>query len=248
MRYEKIITAEFLSRSNRFVAQVLIGGKVTQVHVKNTGRCRELLIPGAEVYLEDFTYRPGKRKLMYDLVAVRKGDILINMDSQAPNKAVGEALESGKIRLPGMEELTLIKPETFYYDSRFDFYVEDKNGEKGYVEVKGVTLEKEGIALFPDAPTERGVRHLHGLENAAKNGYHTYALFVIQMEGMRCFIPNDQCHKAFGDALREVSERGVTVLAYECAVTPETMNITGSVPVCLNGNEVYERKMKNVRE
>lgn len=231
MKYEKIVSARFLSRPNRFVAQVLLNGEEVSVHVKNTGRCRELLVPDTVVYLEDFIYRQGKRKLLYDLIAVRKGDLLINMDSQAPNKAAKEALENGSIKLPGMSELTIIRPEKVYGDSRFDFYIEDKNGEKGFIEVKGVTLENDGIASFPDAPTERGVKHLNELVKAAENGYHSYVLFVIQMSGMKLFTPNDATHMEFGDTLRYAAERGVHILAYECSVSPDSMEITNSVPL-----------------
>lgn len=233
MKYEKITSARFISRPNRFVAQVLLNGEGVSVHVKNTGRCRELLVPDSVVYLEDFTYRQGKRKLLYDLIAVRKGDLLINMDSQAPNKVVREALENGSIKLPGMSELTIIRPEKIYGDSRFDFYIEDENSEKGFVEVKGVTLENDGIALFPDAPTERGVKHLNELVRAMGNGYHSYVLFVIQMSGMKLFTPNDATHKVFGDALRYAAEKGVHILAYECAVTPDCLKITDPVPIDL---------------
>lgn len=231
MKYEKIIPARFISRPNRFVAIVNLSGNEISVHVKNTGRCRELLVPDAIVYLEDFSYRQGKRKLLYDLVAVRKGDLLINMDSQAPNKVVREALENGSIKLPDMSELTIIHPEKIYGDSRFDFYIEDKNGEKGFVEVKGVTLENDGIVSFPDAPTERGVKHLNELVRAMKNGYHSYVLFVIQMSGMKMFTPNDATHKVFGDALRYAAEKGVHILAYECAVTPDSMEITKAIQI-----------------
>ncbi len=233
MKYEKITSARFISRPNRFVAQVLLNGEGVSVHVKNTGRCRELLVPDSVVYLEDFTYRQGKRKLLYDLIAVRKGDLLINMDSQAPNKVVREALENGSIKLPGMSELTIIRPEKIYGDSRFDFYIEDENSEKGFVEVKGVTLENDGIALFPDAPTERGVKHLNELVRAMGNGYYSYVLFVIQMSGMKLFTPNDATHKVFGDALRYAAEKGVHILAYECAVTPDCLKITDPVPIDL---------------
>lgn len=231
MKYENIVSARFLSRPNRFVAQVLLNGEEVSVHVKNTGRCRELLVPDSVVYLEDFSYRQGKRKLLYDLIAVRKGDLLINMDSQAPNKVAKEALENGSIKLPGMSELTIIRPEKVYGDSRFDFYIEDKNGEKGFIEVKGVTLENDGIASFPDAPTERGVKHLNELVRAMEKGYHSYVLFVIQMSGMKLFTPNDATHKVFGDTLRYAAERGVHILAYECSVSPDSMEITNSVPL-----------------
>lgn len=229
MKYEKIVTAKFISRPNRFVAQVLLNGEEVSVHVKNTGRCRELLVPDAVVYLEDFSYRSGKRKLLYDLVAVRKGGILINMDSQAPNKVAREALENGSIKMPGMSELTMIRPEKVYGNSRFDFYVEDENGEKGFVEVKGVTLENEGIASFPDAPTERGVKHLNELVRAMENGYQSYVLFVIQMSGMKLFAPNDVTHRKFGDTLRYAAEKGVHILAYECAAEPDSLKITDPV-------------------
>lgn len=235
MKYQKIVSATFIARPNRFVAQVLLGGREVSVHVKNTGRCRELLVADSVVYLEDFTDRQGKRKLLYDLVAVRKGNLLINMDSQAPNRVAGEALKNGSIPLPGMAALTVVRPEQVYGDSRFDFYVEDENGEKGYVEVKGVTLEHERVAAFPDAPTERGVKHLHELVSASENGFHSYLLFVIQMAGMRKLIPNDVTHRQFGEALRYAAERGVHILAYECAVTPDSLNITNAVPIALHG-------------
>lgn len=231
MKYERIVSAKFISRQNRFVAQVLLNGKEVFVHVKNTGRCRELLVPDSVVYLEDFSYRQGKRKLLYDLVAVRKGNLLINMDSQAPNKVVKDALEKGSIKLPGMSTLTIIRPEKVYGDSRFDFYVEDKNGEKGFVEVKGVTLENECIASFPDAPTVRGVKHINGLVRTMENGFHSYILFVIQMSGIKMFVPNDVTHREFGNVLRYAAERGVNILAYECAVTPDSLEITRTVPI-----------------
>lgn len=234
MKYEKIVPAKFISRPNRFVAQVLLNGEEVSVHVKNTGRCRELLVPDSVVYLEDFSYRQGKRKLLYDLIAVRKGDLLINMDSQAPNKVAGEALEKGGIKLPGMSELTIIRPEKVYGDSRFDFYIENPNDEKGFVEVKGVTLENDGIASFPDAPTERGVKHIKELVKAIENGYHSYVLFVIQMSGIKLFTPNDVTHRKFGDTLRYAAEKGVHILAYKCAVTPDSLEITRAVPIDLN--------------
>lgn len=233
MKYEKIVTAKFISRPNRFVAQVLLNGEEVSVHVKNTGRCRELLVPDSVVYLEDFSYRQGKRKLLYDLIAVRKGDLLINMDSQAPNKVAKDALENGSIKLPGMSELTVIRPEKVYGDSRFDFYIEDKNGEKGFVEVKGVTLENKGVASFPDAPTERGVKHLNELVSAKENGYHSYVLFVIQMSGMKLFTPNNATHKVFGDALRNAAANGVHILAYECRVKLDGLEILRHVPIDL---------------
>ncbi|MBR3970575.1 MAG: DNA/RNA nuclease SfsA [Ruminococcus sp.] len=229
MKYNNIISARFISRPNRFVAYVNLNGTETAVHVKNTGRCRELLLPDSMVYLEDFTHQPRNRKLMYDLIAVEKGDLLINMDSQAPNKVVREALENVKIQLPDMKKLTLIRPETVFGDSRFDFYIEDENGQKGFIEVKGVTLENDSIAAFPDAPTERGVKHINELIKAKNSGYNAYILFVVQMSGMKYLIPNDTTHKAFGDALRFAHSCGVHVLAYECAVEPDSLDITGKI-------------------
>lgn len=233
MKYNNIISARFVSRPNRFVANVKIDGKETAVHVKNTGRCRELLLPDSVVYLEDFTENPRNRKLMYDLIAVEKGNLLINMDSQAPNKVVREALEKRIIQLPEMENIDLIRPETVYGDSRFDFYIEDEKGQKGFIEVKGVTLENDGIAAFPDAPTERGVKHINELIKAKNSGYNAYIVFVVQMSGMEYLIPNDTTHKAFGDTLRLADSCGVHVLAYECAVEPDSLDITGEIAVKL---------------
>lgn len=233
MKYGKIVSASFLSRPNRFVALVHIDGVETSVHVKNTGRCRELLVPRAEVFLEDHTHRQGERKLLYDLVAVRKGDLLINMDSQAPNKVVREALENGVIRLPGMGCLELIRPETTFNSSRFDFFVRDESGKEGFIEVKGVTLESDNAASFPDAPTERGIKHLNELTAAHKEGFLAYVIFVVQMEGMKYVTPNDERHPAFGDALRSASGNGVCVLAFECSVTPDSLLVTKEIPVKL---------------
>ncbi len=233
MKYKKILPARFISRPNRFVAKAMLEGEEVSVHVKNTGRCRELLIPDSTVYLEDFRENMGKRKLMFDLIAVEKGSLLINMDSQAPNKVVGEALENGKIYLSEMGKLSIIKPERVYGDSRFDFYIEGEKEEKGFVEVKGVTLENDGIASFPDAPTERGVKHINELIKAKNAGYHTYIIFVVQMNGMKYFIPNDEMHREFGDILRIAEKIGVNILSYECDVTPDTLEIAEKIPVKL---------------
>ena len=240
MKYEKIIKGQFVSRPNRFVADVKLNhsGEITRAHVKNTGRCRELLLPGSTVYLEDFTDRMGTRKMTYSLIGVEKvlpdGQVLmINMDSQAPNKVTAEALASGKIILPGMGRLTEIRGEKTYGDSRFDFYVEDEDGRRGFIEVKGVTLEDGGLVRFPDAPTERGVKHLRELMKARAEGYMAYALFIVQMEGMRLFMPNDDTHPAFGDALREAAEADVGVLAYQCRVTEDTLEVTCPLEVRL---------------
>ncbi len=235
MEYRNIVSGSFLSRPNRFVAKVLINGEEQTAHVKNTGRCKELLVPGCNVYLEDFEKRMGKRKYKYSLVAAEKktdhGQLLINMDSQAPNKAAFEGLSSGAIAIPDMSDLTVIKPETVYGSSRFDFYLEDSNGRKGFAEVKGCTLEDEGVASFPDAPTERGIRHIFELIKAREEGYSATLIFIIQMAGMKYICPNDETHPAFGDALRKAKNAGVNVIAYECSVSPDSMVVSTSVPV-----------------
>ena len=237
MKYEKIIKATFIDRPNRFVAQVRVGEETVKTHVKNTGRCRELLVPGAAVYLEDFEGRMGDRKMRYSLVGVEKetpaGKLIINMDSQAPNKVAGEALADGRIKLDGMSPLAVIKPEKTFGKSRFDFYVEDEEGRTAYIEVKGVTLEDEGVVRFPDAPTERGVKHINELVTASEAGHLAYIIFIIQMEGMKEFRPNDETHKEFGDALRAASLAGVKVLAYECCVNEKSLEVTRPVKVNL---------------
>ena len=207
----------FLARPNRFIAHVEIGGQVETVHVKNTGRCRELLPEGAEVWCQESS-NPN-RKTKYDLITVRKGDRLINMDSQAPNIAAGEWLRNG-----GLGEITDLKPESFHGDSRFDFSF-TRDGKPCFMEVKGVTLENDGVCAFPDAPTERGVKHLKGLTKLAREGYGAYVLFVIQMADVKYLHPNDVTDPAFGAALREASANGVQVLAMDCAVTESTMDL-----------------------
>ena len=216
MKYEKIRPGTFLDRPNRFVAHVELGGTAAVCHVKNTGRCRELLVPGAKVYLEE-SGNPA-RKTQYDLIAVEKGTRLINMDSQAPNRVFEEWARGGGF----LPELSLLRPETTYRNSRFDFYWES-SAERGFVEVKGVTLEEDGVVRFPDAPTLRGVKHLQELEEARRAGYRTAVCFVIQMENVSWFEPNDRTHPAFGAALRHAAEAGVEVLAMECRVTPEEL-------------------------
>ena len=213
MRYGTVLEAEFIERPNRFIAKVRLFGEETVCHVKNTGRCRELLLSGATVYLEDC--RGRGRRTDYDLIAVRKGERLINMDSQAPNKAAGEYLS---LLFP---DATLIRPETVFGTSRFDYYVETP-ARKIFLEVKGVTLEERGEALFPDAPTERGVKHLRELTACLAEGYEAYVLFVVQMSDVRCFRPNDRMHAAFGDALRAARAAGVMVMAVECEITPDS--------------------------
>lgn len=225
MRYAQVLPARFLARPNRFIAQVELAGRVETVHVKNTGRCKELLVPGATVYLER-AQNPA-RKTPYDLIAVQKGERLINMDSQAPNKVFGEWAGAG-----GLPGVTLLRPETVWGSSRFDFYWESAV-EKGFVEVKGVTLEIDGGAYFPDAPTQRGVKHLLELKAARQQGYRAAVCFVIQMKPIDFLSPNDQTHPEFGQALREAAQAGVEIWAYDCAVTPDSLRLDKAVPVRL---------------
>ena len=227
MKYRNIVKGRFLHRPNRFIAYVEIDGNEEKVHVKNTGRCKELLTENAEVYLEK-SHNPG-RSTAYDLVAVKKGNRIVNMDSQAPNKAVEEWLYKKEL----FPDATLIKPETTYKSSRFDFYVETPE-EKIFIEVKGVTLEKENVVLFPDAPSQRAIKHVKELQEAVKEGYKAYVLFVIQMKGVTCFMPNEETHPAFAEALLQAGEAGVRVLAYDCRVEPEEMVIDAPVPVRLS--------------
>ena len=241
MKYENIVRGRFLERPNRFIAQVETESEsesesesegtasrsvLQTVHVKNTGRCRELLQKGAVVYLEK-SANPA-RSTAYDLVAVEKGARLINMDSQAPNKAVGEWLKKGLL----FPDYTLIRPETRYGNSRFDFYIETL-GEKIFMEVKGVTLEQDGVVLFPDAPSDRAVKHMEELIAAKHDGYRVFVMFVIQMEKVQYFIPNRETHPQFADALAKAAEAGVEILAYDCRVTPDSMEINAPVEVRL---------------
>lgn len=228
MQYQAVKKGIFLHRPNRFIAQVEIDGQTETVHVKNTGRCRELLIPGATVYLEESS-NPN-RKTRFDLIAVEKGDLLINMDAQAPNQVFREWAESGAFR----PELALLRPETTWGKSRFDFYWEG-GGKRGFVEVKGVTLEVGGLALFPDAPTERGIKHLEELIACRQEGYEAAVCFVIQMAGMSAFAPNERTHPAFGEALRRARDAGIEVLAYSCRVWPDRLELDAPVPVFLDG-------------
>lgn len=225
MKYGMMVPGKFLRRPNRFIAHIEIDGKEEVVHVKNTGRCRELLQPGAMVWCE-VSGNPN-RKTKYNLITVKKGDYLINMDSQAPNAAVKEWLASG-----GLGEAELIKPEKTFGGSRFDFYLE-RQGRGMYLEVKGVTLETNGVCRFPDAPTERGAKHLRELIEAKKAGFDAGVLFVIQMKPVKHLEPNDATDPEFGKALREAAAAGVEVLAVDCIVTEDSMVIGASVPVQL---------------
>ena len=223
MKYTNIVKGYFISRPNRFIAKVEIDGTEHTVHVKNTGRCKELLTPGAEVYLQ-YSDNPA-RKTAYDLIAVQKGDRLVNMDSQAPNTAFAEWAQ---VYYPG----AVIRRETTYKDSRFDCYIE-YGEERLFTEVKGVTLEDNGYARFPDAPTERGIKHINGLIDAVKSGYKAQVFFVIQMENVHAFSPNYETQPRFGEALKAARAAGVDILAYSCKITPDSMVIDKPVQVIL---------------
>ena len=226
MEYGKMVEAKFLRRINRFTAFVELNGQEEMVHVKNTGRCKELLLEGARVFLEEAD-KEG-RKTKYSLIAVYKGDVLVNMDSQAPNQMAAEALAEGEIEEIG--EVDFLKREVKYENSRFDIYYK-KGEKKGFIEVKGVTLEEDGIAKFPDAPTERGAKHLRELIKAKEEGYEATVLFVIQMKGVREFCPNEERDQNFTAALREAAAAGVKILAYDCGVQVGKVWIEDKIPV-----------------
>lgn len=226
MKYNSIIKGEFIKRLNRFVALCRIDGEDIYCHVKNTGRCKEILVEGAECFLE-VSSNP-QRKYRYSLVTVKKGERLINIDSQAPNKAVGEFLKEGKL----FSDISFIQPEKTFGNSRFDFYFEH-GGKKAFLEVKGVTLEKDGAVFFPDAPTERGTKHLNELCDCIEQGYEAYAFFVVQMKNVKAFSPNDSTDFAFGKALRAAADKGVKIICYDCSVTENEMLIEAAVPVIL---------------
>ena len=226
MQYTNVMVGKFIARPNRFIAHVEIAGREEIVHVKNTGRCKELLLPGVTVYVQHFP--EGKRKTKYDLIAVEKQNILINMDSQAPNKVVQEWL----VAKEPFGKITYLKPECKHGDSRFDFYLETAE-RKMFIEVKGVTLEEKGVVMFPDAPTERGVKHVQELRHCLEQGYEAVVIFVVQMEGMRYFTPNRRTHLAFAEALERAEACGVKLLALTCAVTPDSLTINGAIPVQL---------------
>lgn len=228
MKYKEIVSAEFIERPNRFIAYVDLMGVRTKVHVKNTGRCRELLTDHARVYLE----KNGKesRATAYDLVAVEKEGRLVNMDSNAPNRVAGEWLQAGGL----YRDVSLVRPEKTFGSSRFDFYVESASGRRAYIEVKGVTLEREGVAAFPDAPSERALKHVEELIEARRQGYEAYLLFVIQMKGVCRVEPNLDTQPAFGEALKLARREGVRLLAYDCLVREDSLELDAPVPVVLD--------------
>ncbi len=225
MQYNEMVEGKFLARPNRFIAHIELDGKTEICHVKNTGRCKELLPPGATVWCER-SQNPA-RKTQYDLICVQKGERLINMDSQAPNKAALQWLAGG-----GLGQIENLKQESTFGNSRFDFSFK-KDGLPCFLEVKGVTLETDGVCAFPDAPTVRGAKHLQELTALAKESYGAYVLFVIQMEGVKYLHPNDATDPDFGKALREAAKSGVQILAMDCKVTPDTMTLNEPVEIKL---------------
>lgn len=226
MTYDNIHEAVFLDRPNRFIAHILLNGQTQVCHVKNTGRCKELLLPGAEIFVQH-SANPA-RKTAYDLIAVRKGERLINMDAVAPNRVFGEWLSAGG---PGYVP-ELIRPECVHGDSRFDFYFEH-GGRKAFAEVKGVTLEDNGVVRFPDAPTERGVKHLHGLIRCVQEGFEAYAVFIIQMKGVKYFEPNRATHPQFAEALCQAAQAGVKLIALDCDVAKDSLRAGDLVEIHL---------------
>lgn len=229
MKYKNVVQGKFISRPNRFIAMVEVGGEIQTVHVKNTGRCRELLIPGCTVFLS--AADNPQRKTKFDLIAVEKEradstPLLINMDSQIPNDVTEEWLRKGAFFPADM----LIGREVRHGSSRLDFYIESEK-ERAFLEVKGVTLEREGRAFFPDAPTERGIKHIMELSGCIREGYGAYILFVIQMKGIYSFSPNDVTHPEFGEALREAEKNGVKLLAYDCRVTPDSIELDTPIAI-----------------
>ena len=234
MNYKgEVVKGTFLSRPNRFIAYVEINGKMEKCHVKNTGRCKELLVDGCNVYLEK-SNNPN-RSTLFDLIATEKvmeegGPLLINMDSQAPNKVVEEWLNKGEL----FGKNSIVKREVLYGLSRFDFSITDEKGHISFLEVKGCTLEKDGIVMFPDAPTERGVKHIRELIKAKKEGYGAYLLILVQMEGAKYFMPNWETHPSFGHALKEAEENGVVLLCYDSIVSPSSITLFKPLPIALS--------------
>ncbi len=226
MKYENIKEAEFIRRPNRFIAEILVDGKAEICHVKNTGRCRELLVQGAKIYVQEFN--KAERKTKYDLIAVKKGERLINMDSQAPNKVFSEWLQKRNY----FGKLSYLKPECRYKNSRFDFYVETED-KKIFIEIKGVTLENEGVVSFPDAPTERGLKHINELCECVKDGYEAYIFFVVQMKDVLYFEPNRKTHPEFADALINAEKKGVKIKCIDCRVLPDLLETGNFVKIKL---------------
>lgn len=224
MKYANIKEGIFIERVNRFIAYIDVDGKVEVCHVKNTGRCKEILVKGCKVFVQEFDSKIRKTK--FDLISVYKGNRLINIDSQVPNKMFSEWVKLGNL----FKDIKVFKSEVFYKNSRFDFYVEYED-KKAFIEIKGVTLENEGVVLFPDAPTSRGVKHLKELVSAREEGYEAYVIFIVQMEGVKYFTPNYETHKEFGDTLSFCKNNGVNILAFDSVVLKDEIYIKDSVKV-----------------
>lgn len=237
MKYNEIVTANFIERPNRFIAYVDLEGQRTKVHVKNTGRCRELLRDYAKVYLERSSN--PERSTAYDLVAVDKDGRLVNMDSNAPNKVVGEWLREGGL----YRDVSLVRPETSFGSSRFDFYAESMSGARAFIEVKGVTLEYDNVAAFPDAPSERAVKHVEELIKAREQGYEAYLIFVVQMKGVSRVEPNRKTHPAFGEVLQKARSAGVRLLAYDCFVETDSLAIHDEIPVVVDSLDLIVKPL-----
>lgn len=227
MKYRNIFEGTFIERPHRFGAMVDMGGKAEYVHVRNTGRCKELLMPGAKVFLEKSSN--SNRKTNFSIISVEKGNLLINIDSQVPNKVVEESIKNGMI--PQFGDITLLKREKTYGNSRFDIYFERENGRKGFMEVKGVTLDVDGVAMFPDAPTERGLKHLIELKNAFTDGYEAYIFFLIQYSPVKSFSPNSTTDPKFAAGLQNVCDEGVEAIAYDSCVSRDSITIGSPVKI-----------------
>ncbi|MBN7774211.1 DNA/RNA nuclease SfsA [Clostridium aminobutyricum] len=231
MKYNNIHQATFRFRPNRFIAECELDGIKIEAHVRNTGRCKELLVPGCTVYLEKNPH--PNRKTQYTLISVEKSGRVINMDSLAPNKVFFEAIQKGGLELPGFRyPYGILKSEKHYGDSRFDFYMEN-DSKKAFIEVKGVTLEEDGIVLFPDAPTERGVKHILELCKAKEEGYLAYLVFIVQMKGVQYLTPNRRTHSAFAEALELAQQSGVNLLSFDCLVSPDEIQLDEKVEIML---------------
>lgn len=228
MKYKNVVEAIFINRPNRFIANVVIDGKLEKVHVKNTGRCKEILTEGTRVYLEKAN-NPNRRT-RYSLISAYKGDLLINIDSQVPNEVVYSSIRENKIE--ELIDVDILKKEVNYRGSRFDLYYE-KGDEKGFIEVKGVTLEIDGLSLFPDAPTERGTRHIREIIQSVEEGYNSYIFFLVQIPEIKFFKPHEEMDKAFSHALLEAKEKGVNILAYNSLVTKDEILLGQRIKVLI---------------
>lgn len=229
MKYNNIRYAKFINRKNRFIAEIEINNKIELCHVKNTGRCKELLIKGVDIFVEE--NNNINRKTKYSLICVKKGNLIINMDSQIPNYVAKEGIEKGVIQ--ELKDIRYIKQEVKYKNSRFDLYFERKTGEKGFIEVKGVTLEDNGVVRFPDAPSERAIKHINELIEAKKEGYEAYILFIIQLKNVKYFEPNKETHYEFYQALKNAKNNNVHILAYDCFVSSDEILLKDMVKVII---------------